>query len=47
MSGDLQATTAGMLKANKLMIDTKHIALVRPLRCRKKQSTAGLDGIKL
>lgn len=43
MSCDLQATTAGMLKGTKVMIDTDHIVLVRPLRCKKKQNTAGLD----
>ncbi len=30
-SCDLQATTAGTLKGTKLLIDTDHIALVRPL----------------
>lgn len=47
MSCDLQATTAGMLKGTKLLIDTDHIALVRLLWCKGKDGETKYRRIKV
>lgn len=46
MSCDLQATTAGTLEGTKLLIDTDHIALVRPLWCKGKDGETKYRRIK-